>query len=94
MTWSAVDGGHDRFFVAGWAAHNVRFHNTGVKHFHHPVVGDLQLTYNRLDLAADPGLTLVTYTAEPGSRTEDALKLLGSWAATADAESERATDLS
>jgi hypothetical protein len=61
--------------------------NTGVKHFHHPAVGDLHLTYNRLDLPADPGLTLVTYTAEPGSRSEEALKLLGSWAATADAES-------
>jgi transcriptional regulator with XRE-family HTH domain len=81
-------------FRTRWAAHNVRFHSTGVKHFHHPVVGDLQLTYNRLDLAADPGQTLVTYTAEPGSRADDALKLLGSWAATADAESERAKDLS
>jgi hypothetical protein len=81
-------------FRTRWAAHNVRFHNTGVKHFHHPVVGDLHLAYNRLDVAADPGLTLVTYSAEPGSRTEDALKLLGSWAATADAESERVTDLS
>jgi transcriptional regulator with XRE-family HTH domain len=71
-------------FRTRWAAHNVRFHNTGVKHFHHPAVGDLHLTYNRLDLAADPGLTLLTYTAEPGSRSDDALKLLGSWAATAD----------
>jgi transcriptional regulator with XRE-family HTH domain len=80
-------------FRTRWAAHNVRFHNTGVKHFHHPVVGDLELTYNRLDLAADPGLTLFTYTAEPGSRSEEALKLLGSWAATVDpAESARATD--
>jgi transcriptional regulator with XRE-family HTH domain len=81
-------------FRTRWAAHNVRFHNTGVKHFHHPVVGDLHLTYNRLDLPADPGLTLVTYTAEPGSRTADTLQLLGSWAATTDSESERATDLS
>jgi transcriptional regulator with XRE-family HTH domain len=72
-------------FRTRWAAHDVRFHNTGVKHLHHPVVGDLQLTYNRLDLAADPGLTLFTYTAEPGSPSEDALKLLGSWAATAGA---------
>jgi hypothetical protein len=71
-------------FRTRWAAHNVRFHNTGVKHFNHPVVGELQLSYNRLDLAADPGLTLVTYTAEPGTRSEDALKLLGSWAATVD----------
>jgi hypothetical protein len=72
-------------FRTHWSAHNVRFHNTGVKHFHHPVVGDFQLTYNRLDLPANPGLTLVTYTAEPGSRSADVLKLLGSWAATAGA---------
>ena len=80
-------------FRTRWAAHNVRFHNTGVKLFNHPVVGELHLSYNRLDLAADPGLTIFTYTAEPGSRSEEALKLLGSWAATVDpAESARATD--
>ena len=80
-------------FRTRWAAHNVRFHNTGVKHFHHPVVGELSLSFNRLDLAADPGLTIFTYTAEPGSRSEEALKLLGSWAATIDpAEPARATD--
>ena len=82
-------------FRTRWATHNVRFHNTGVKHFRHPVVGDLHLTYNRLDLAADPGLTLFTYTAEPGSRSEETLQLLGSWAATVDtAEATRATDQS
>ena len=61
-----------------------RFHNTCVKHFHHPVVGELSLSLNRLDLTADPGLTIFTYAAEPGSRSEEALKLLGSWVATAD----------
>jgi transcriptional regulator with XRE-family HTH domain len=82
-------------FRTRWATHNVRFHNTGVKHFRHPVVGDLHLTYNRLDLAADPGLTLFTYTAEPGSRSAETLQLLGSWAATVDtAEATRATDQS
>jgi transcriptional regulator with XRE-family HTH domain len=82
-------------FRTRWAAHNVRFHNSGVKHFYHPVVGELHLTFNRLDIAADHGLTLFTYAAEPGSRTEDALKLLGSWAATSDpAEPARATDQS
>ena len=82
-------------FRTRWAAHNVRFHNTGVKHFHHPEVGELHLSYNRLDLAADPGLTLFTYTAEPGSRSEEALQLLGSLAATADqAESAHTTDQS
>jgi transcriptional regulator with XRE-family HTH domain len=82
-------------FRTRWAAHNVRFHNTGVKHFNHPDVGELHLSYNRLDLAADPGLTLFTYAAEPGSRSEEALQLLGSLAATTDqAESPRTTDQS
>jgi len=50
------------------------------------------LASSRLDLAADPGLTIFTYAAEPGSRSEEALKLLGSWAATVDqAESARTT---
>jgi transcriptional regulator with XRE-family HTH domain len=68
-----------------WAAHNVRFHSAAVKQFHHPTVGDLDLSFNRMDLAADDGLTIFTYTAEPGSRSDEALKLLGSWAATTDA---------
>jgi transcriptional regulator with XRE-family HTH domain len=82
-------------FRTRWAAHNVRFHNSGVKHFNHPAVGELHLSFNRLDLAADPGLTIFTYTAEPGSPSEDALKLLGSWAATVEgAASAPATDQS
>ena len=80
-------------FRTRWAAHNVRFHNAGVKHFNHPAVGELHVSYNRLDLAADPGLTIFTYTAEPGSRSEEAMKLLGSWAATVESiELTRATD--
>ncbi|MFZ0377152.1 MAG: hypothetical protein WAL38_04930 [Solirubrobacteraceae bacterium] len=70
-----------RAFRTRWATPNVRFHNAGVKHFCHPVVGDLRLTYNRLDLAADPGLTLFTYTAEPGlalRRNTEAPRQLGS----------------
>jgi transcriptional regulator with XRE-family HTH domain len=69
-------------FRTHWAQHNVRQHITGIKHFHHPGVGDLSLTYDRLDLVADPGLTVFTYTAEPGSRHEETLRLLGSWATT------------
>jgi transcriptional regulator with XRE-family HTH domain len=81
---------HSEAFRTRWAAHDVRFHNTGVKRFHHPMVGELSLTYNRLDLAADHGLTIFTYAAEPGSRSAEGLKLLGSWAATVDsAESAR-----
>ncbi|MDQ4214855.1 helix-turn-helix transcriptional regulator [Microbacterium capsulatum] len=67
-----------------WAAHDVRYHRTGLKKLHHPVVGDLELTYEAFDLPADPGLMLSTYTAEPGSASADALRLLASWAATQD----------
>ena len=73
-------------FRTRWAAHNVRFHRTGVKQFHHPVVGDLTLSFESLELAADTGLTISAYSAEPGSPSEDALNLLASWAATIDRE--------
>jgi hypothetical protein len=67
-----------------WAAHNVRKHDTGVKRFHHPIVGDLSLAFEAMELAADPGLTMFVYGAEPGSKSEEALNLLGSWTATPD----------
>jgi transcriptional regulator with XRE-family HTH domain len=75
---------HSEAFRTRWAAHDVRFHNVGVKHFHHPVVGELSVSLTRFDLPADHGLTVFIYAAEPGSRSEEALKLLGSWAATAE----------
>jgi transcriptional regulator with XRE-family HTH domain len=71
-------------FRTRWAAHNVRFHDTGSKRFHHPVVGDLELTFETMGLAADAGLMLFVYTAEPGSKSDEALNLLASWAATLD----------
>ena len=81
-------------FRTRWAAHNVRQHQTGRKQLHHPVVGDLELTYEVLALPADPGLSLVVYGAEPGSASQDGLKLLASWAATLDqAEPAQAPDL-
>ncbi|MFL5875508.1 MAG: helix-turn-helix transcriptional regulator [Solirubrobacteraceae bacterium] len=73
-------------FRARWGAHNVRLHQTGTKRFHHPVVGDLTLSFEMMELAADPGLHLLTYTAEVGSKSDEALNLLGSWAATVDSE--------
>lgn len=73
-------------FRTRWAAHNVRQHRAGTKRLHHPVVGDLDVTFEALDLTADPGLQLVAYTAEPGSPSHDALSLLAGWAATRDRE--------
>jgi transcriptional regulator with XRE-family HTH domain len=69
-------------FRTRWAAHNVRFHRTGTKRIHHPVVGDLDLSYETMELSADAGLTMTVYTAEPGSASQDALDILASWIAT------------
>jgi transcriptional regulator with XRE-family HTH domain len=71
-------------FRVRWADHDVTFHRTGVKEFHHPLVGDLTLAFEALELPADPGLTLFAYTAEPDSRSHDALSLLASWTSTPD----------
>ena len=69
-------------FRIRWAAHNVRFHRTGIKRLHHFIVGDLDLTFEALELPADPGLRITTYTAEPGSPSQEGLNLRASWAAT------------
>ena len=65
-----------------WAAHAVRLHTKGVKKLNHPIVGKLELNYDRLEVMADPGITLVVYTAEPGTRSAESFALLASWAAT------------
>jgi transcriptional regulator with XRE-family HTH domain len=67
-----------------WAAHNVVLHRAGTKQFHHPVVGDLSLAYEVMELSADTGLTLTAYSPEPDSPSQDGLALLASWAATLD----------
>ena len=64
----------------------MRFHRTGVKRLHHPIVGDLELFYEGLDLPADPGWHLYTFTAASGSPSDDRLRLLSSWAATLEHE--------
>jgi hypothetical protein len=69
-------------FRTRWGAHNVTRHGVGSKRFHHPVVGDLTLAWHGSSVDAEPGLTLLIYTAEPGSPSEEALRLLASWAAT------------
>ena len=69
-------------FRTRWAAHDVRQHRAGTKHFHHPVVGRLDLDLDALELPADTGLTLTAYSAEPGTPSADALTLLAGRAAT------------
>lgn len=79
-------------FRRRWGAHDVRIHATGTKHFHHPVVGDLTLAYEGLDLAGEPGLAMTIFAPEPGSASEQAVRLLGSWAATEFGTAEAASD--
>lgn len=47
-------------------------------------MGDLDLTFEAMELTADPGLTVLAYSAEPGSVSADGLDLLASWAVTPD----------
>lgn len=68
-------------FRTRWGAHNVRRHGSGTKQFHHHLVGDLTLSYEGLELTAEPGLSFLIYTAEPGSDSQERLDLLASWTA-------------
>ncbi|MET8608113.1 helix-turn-helix transcriptional regulator [Streptomyces rubiginosohelvolus] len=62
-----------------WATHNVKEKGHGVKLVRHPLAGDLTLSYETLNLPDDEEQHLVTYHAEPGSDSAQALRLLASW---------------
>jgi transcriptional regulator with XRE-family HTH domain len=64
-----------------WAAYDVRYHRTGRKRFHHPLIGELELDYEAFELPGDTGQRINVYTAPPDSAAEEALDLLGSWTA-------------
>jgi transcriptional regulator with XRE-family HTH domain len=68
-------------FRQRWAAHDVRYHRTGTKRLHHPLVGDLTLDFEAFDLPGDEGQRLNVYTAPPDSPTAQALDMLASWTA-------------
>jgi transcriptional regulator with XRE-family HTH domain len=63
-------------FRAIWAHHDVRLPAIGTHRFHHPRVGTLDLVFVSAALRADPGLTLLLATAEPGSPSDAALRQL------------------
>lgn len=68
-------------FRRRWASHDVRYHRTGRKRFHHPLVGDLELDFEAFELPGDPGQRINIYTAPPDSPSTEALSLLASWSA-------------
>lgn len=69
-------------FRVRWATRDVRDYRSGSQPFHHPLVGDVSLAYEALELPADPGQTIVVYSADPGSPSEDALHRLANWTST------------
>ncbi|MFB7029800.1 MULTISPECIES: helix-turn-helix domain-containing protein [unclassified Streptomyces] len=67
-------------FRSLWAAHTVADKGHGTKRMRHPLVGEMELSYETLKVSgADPDLVLVTYHAEPGTPSADALRLLAQW---------------
>ena len=66
-------------FRTRWAAHDVREYRSGVQPFHHPLVGDLTLNYEALQLLADVDQILLVYTAEPDTPSHQALNRLANW---------------
>lgn len=73
-------------FRSLWPRHDVREKAHGTKRLRHPIVGELTLAYESLALPGDGDQTLFVYTAEPGSDSETALRLLGSAAQPASAQ--------
>lgn len=67
-------------FRTWWASHNVRLHTSATKTVHHPVVGDIEVTGEALELGSESGVTMIAYTVEPNSASEERLRLLSSWA--------------
>jgi len=69
-------------FRTMWAAQDVYVHRHGAKRLRHPAIGELDLAFEVLELPGDDGLTVLTYSAEPGTPSGDGLELLATWAAT------------
>jgi hypothetical protein len=66
-----------------WARHDVTERSHGVKHFTHPLVGELTLSFEVFKIPDDQDMALYLYDAEPGSRSAEALHLLANWGADA-----------
>ncbi|KSU64201.1 helix-turn-helix domain-containing protein [Arthrobacter sp. NIO-1057] len=68
-------------FRTRWGKHNVRHHGSGVKTFHHPIVGEVTLAFEGMDMESEHGYTLTIYAPEPGSASAERIQLLASWIA-------------
>ncbi|MFI2644481.1 hypothetical protein [Streptomyces sp. NPDC018610] len=68
-------------FTAWWNDHRVLRRTHGTKRYHHPLVGDLQFSYESFQAPGDADQTLCVYNVEPGSETAQALRVLAGWTA-------------
>lgn len=73
-------------FRERWASRDVKFHRSGMKRLRHPIVGDLDLQYESMELPSEPGLVLNVYTAAAGTPSADGLRMLASWVASQPAD--------
>ncbi|MEV7908244.1 transcriptional regulator, partial [Streptomyces anulatus] len=67
-------------FAALWSRHPVHNCASGTKHFHHPLVGPMELSFEMMQMPDGSGQRMLMYSAEPGSPSEAALRLLGGFA--------------
>ena len=66
-------------FAALWASHDVIQYQHGIKRYRHPLIGEVSFGFESFPVPTDPGLTMLIYTVEAGSPTEEALRILESW---------------
>lgn len=76
-------------FRTRWASHDVRLHVAGRKQFNHPATGVIDVAYHSMNLSTEGARlqVMTVYTAEPGSPSEERLRLLASWGASTTAPS-------
>jgi hypothetical protein len=71
----------DAEFRTWWAEHRVTSSSHGTKLYRHRLVGDLTLDCDMWTNPDGSGQRLMVLTAEPGSPSHDALRILTSWTA-------------
>jgi len=59
-----------------WDRYDVRSKSSGLKHYRHPMVGELHLDYQTFAVNGTDGMTLHVFSAAPDTPAHDALALL------------------
>ncbi|MGZ0201821.1 helix-turn-helix domain-containing protein [Streptomyces sp. RM1] len=81
----------DPDFRTWWAEHRVNSATYGTKRYRHRVLGDLTLDCDTWTSPDGSGQRLMVLTAEPGTSSAEALRILASWTAPAHTHTKPAT---